>query len=138
MQFFNCAAQGVEELVAGEGNEVAPGVTRPFAREDALVALLDVRGLIVALGEQSQKNQVGELLDESIELFTPPYSTFMSWSPSVEGRAMKLEPCLAQPQRRRSGFGLHMPQKLSNLFGYTDDDDCRSASDRIAFLKAHA
>jgi len=49
MQLFYRAAQGVEQFVAGKGDEVAPSVARPLAGEDPVVALLDERGLLIAL-----------------------------------------------------------------------------------------
>jgi hypothetical protein len=56
VQLLDRAAQGVEQLVAGERDEVVPRVARPLAGEDAPVALLDMGRLLVALKEQPQKD----------------------------------------------------------------------------------
>src|SRR5665811_1589187 len=56
-------AEGVEELVAGERDDVVPGVPRPLALEDGGVAALDDAELLITLGEQAEEEEVGELLD---------------------------------------------------------------------------
>ncbi len=45
-----------KRLVAGQGDEVAPGVARPLAGEDPPVSGLDHGGLLVAIGEQAQED----------------------------------------------------------------------------------
>ena len=63
MEFFDSSPQSIEQLITGQGDEVTPRITRPWTGEDSLVAFLDVGGLFVALGKQTQEDQVGELLN---------------------------------------------------------------------------
>ena len=63
VQALDSIAGGVEQRVAGEDDEVAPGEARPFAGEDAGVFLVEGREGLVLLGEQAEKEQIGTLLD---------------------------------------------------------------------------
>ena len=63
VEAFDGIADGVEQVVAGERDEVAPGEARPFAGEDAVYFLSRVARTFVLLGEQAQEEQVGNLLD---------------------------------------------------------------------------
>ena len=63
MQAFDGVADGIEKVVAGEGDEVAPGEARPFAGKDAGVFLVEGGKGFVFFGEQAEKKQIGNLLD---------------------------------------------------------------------------
>ena len=63
MQAFDGGADGVEKLVAGQRDEIAPGELRPVAGEDARVLLVEGGELFVLLGKQAEEEQVGNLLD---------------------------------------------------------------------------
>ena len=55
VEAFDGVADGVEQVVAGERDEVAPGEARPFAGEDAGVFLVERGEDFVFLGEQAQR-----------------------------------------------------------------------------------
>ena len=56
MQAFDGIADGVEQVVAGQGDEVAPGEPGPLAGEDAVVLLApERRDRLILLREQAQE-----------------------------------------------------------------------------------
>jgi hypothetical protein len=63
VQALDGIAGGIEEGVAGEDDEVAPGEARPFTGEDAGIFPVEGRERLVLLGKQAEKEQVGTLLD---------------------------------------------------------------------------
>ncbi len=63
MQALDAGPHGIEQLIAGERDEIAPGKPRPFAGEDAGVLLIQARQQFIFFREQAQKEQVGDLLD---------------------------------------------------------------------------
>ena len=63
VELFDGVTDGVEEIVAGQRDEVAPGVARPFAGEDAGVFLVEAGQDIILLRQQAQEEQIGNLLD---------------------------------------------------------------------------
>ena len=50
-------------LIASKRYEIAPRQTRPFTRKDSVVFLVELRESLVALCEQAQEKQIGNLLD---------------------------------------------------------------------------
>ena len=63
MQLFDRIADGAEHLIAGQRDEVAPGVARPFAGEDADIFFIETGQDIILFRQQAQKQQIGNLLD---------------------------------------------------------------------------
>ena len=63
VEAFNGVANGVEQIVARQSDEIAPRKSCPFTGEDADVLLIECGKQFVFLGEQSQKEQVGNLLN---------------------------------------------------------------------------
>ena len=63
VEVLDRVADRIEELIAGQRDEVAPREARPRAGEDALVLLVHHRQQIVLLGQQPQEDQVRQLLD---------------------------------------------------------------------------
>ena len=81
VQAFDGVADGVEEIVAGQRDEIAPGEPRPLAGENAVVFLVERGERLVLFGEQAEKEQVGNLLDgihRVVDAARPRMS--MSWS----------------------------------------------------------
>lgn len=63
VELFDRVADGAEQLVACQRDEVAPGVARPFAGEDADIFLVEARQNVIFLRQQAQEQQIGNLLD---------------------------------------------------------------------------
>ena len=63
MQALDGVADGVEKIVAGERDEVAPREARPFAGEDARVFFVEAGEDFVLLREQAEEEQIRTLLD---------------------------------------------------------------------------
>ena len=63
VEAFDGVADGVEKVVAGQGNKVAPSVFAPLAGKDPLVFLVQLSKLLIFLREQTQKEQIRDLLD---------------------------------------------------------------------------
>ena len=63
MQTFNGVADGIEKLVTGERDEIAPCEARPFAGKNAFVFFIERGKSFVFFGKQTEKKQVGNLLN---------------------------------------------------------------------------
>ena len=63
MQTFNGIADGIEKLVAGKRDEIAPRESRPFAGKDSDVFFIKRSKRFILLGKQTEKKQIGTLLN---------------------------------------------------------------------------
>ena len=63
VQTFDGVADGIEKLVTGKRDEIAPCEARPFAGKNAGVFFIERGERFVLFGEQTEKKQIGNLLN---------------------------------------------------------------------------
>ena len=63
MEALDSISDGIEEVVAREGHEVAPSKPRPLAGEDTDIFLVERGQGVILLAQKAKKEQIGNLLD---------------------------------------------------------------------------